>query len=243
MQPCLRPGNAEVDTGVFFERVEQLGFPECRNDRVRTAFEEAFEPVSVRAEFKIPVLLRNLDNLPPFWTERPRRVAIPFLEELLLPHGIGAGVRLLVELVPFLEVREDRADASLVAQVDGLRPAVVADAEFLPQRGEASGRAPDEFCRRNALLFGGLLDFLAVLVNAGQEINLIPAKPPVACDHVGEDLFVSMPEVRRAVRVIDGGGDVKHGQGGRGRENMARPGRARTQPPLLRLLAELLQSG
>ncbi len=42
---------------------------------------------------------------------------------------------------------------------------------------------------------GGLLDLLAVLVHAGEEINLVATKAAVAGDHVGKDFFIGVADV------------------------------------------------
>ena len=63
--------------------------------------------------------------------------------------------------------------------------------------------------RGDAGLFRGLLDFLAVLVHAGEEINALPGEPLEAGDHIRQHLFIGMADVRRAVGVVDGGGDKK----------------------------------
>ena len=98
-----------------------------------------------------------------------------------------------------------------MAVVDGFRPAVVFDAEFFPEVEEFLGRAFDEGRGMHALLFRGLLDFLAMLVHAGEEKRLVAPQAAVADDHVGKHLFVGMADVGRAVGVIDGGGEVEHG--------------------------------
>ena len=110
-----------------------------------------------------------------------------------------------------------RLHALLVERVGGGRPAVVAHVELLPERGEFRGDAVDEFLRRDALLLGGLLDLLPVLIDAGEEEDLVAFQPVIARDHVGEDLLVRVADVRRAVGVVDGGGDeerVGHEKGG-----------------------------
>ena len=56
---------------------------------------------------------------------------------------------------------------------------------------------------------GGLLDLLAVLVEAGQVKHLLTQTMPRARDNVGDDFLISMPEMRLAVDVINGGGDVE----------------------------------
>ena len=54
-----------------------------------------------------------------------------------------------------------------------------------------------------------LLDFLAVLVEAGEEENFFAEQPVRARDDVGDDLLVGVAEVRLAVEVINGGRDVE----------------------------------
>ena len=56
---------------------------------------------------------------------------------------------------------------------------------------------------------GRLLDLLAVFIEAGQEKNLLTQAAPRPRDDVGDDFLVGMAEVRLAVDVINGGGDVK----------------------------------
>jgi len=86
-------------------------------------------------------------------------------------------------------------------------PAVVADVEFLPQRDELCGEVIDKLLRGDALLFGRLLDFLAVLIDAGEVENVLPFQPVVAGEDIGEHFLVGVADVRGAVGVVDGGGD------------------------------------
>ena len=165
------------------------------------------------AEFEIPVFLLDLDDLAPLGTEIPGFIAVAIAEELLLAHRIVARVGVFIELALGLEGGEDALDAGLVAIVDGFRPAVVFDSELLPEVDEFLGGALDEGGGVHAFFFGGLLDFLAVLIDSGEEERLIAAQLAVAGDDVGEHLFVGMPDVWRAVGVIDGGGEIKHGRG------------------------------
>ena len=99
--------------------------------------------------------------------------------------------------------------ALLVLRVGRGRPAVVADVEFLPKRDEFRRDPVDELLRRDALFFGGLLHFLPVLIDAGEEENLLALQPMITRDDVGEDLLVRMADVRRTVGVIDRGGEIE----------------------------------
>ena len=56
---------------------------------------------------------------------------------------------------------------------------------------------------------GGLFDFLAVFIEAGEEEDFFAEALVGACDDVGDDFLVGMAEVRLTVDVIDGGGDVE----------------------------------
>ena len=135
-QAFLGAGNAEIDTGVFLKRIEQLGFAEGWEDDFWIGFDEVLEPIRVVAEFEIPVFLLDLDNLTPLRAEISRLIAVALLEELLLPHRVVAGVGFFVELALMLEIGEDCTHAGLVARVGGFRPTVVIDAEFFPKFGE-----------------------------------------------------------------------------------------------------------
>ena len=55
----------------------------------------------------------------------------------------------------------------------------------------------------------GLLDLLAVLVGAGEEIDVVAVEPHEAGDGVGRDRLVGVADMRRAVRVGNRGGDVE----------------------------------
>ena len=56
---------------------------------------------------------------------------------------------------------------------------------------------------------GRLLDLLAVLVGAGQEEHVVAVQPLEPRHHVGRDRGVGVADMRRAVHVIDRGGDVE----------------------------------
>ena len=74
---------------------------------------------------------------------------------------------------------------------------------------------------------GGLRHLLAVLVHADQEPDVVAAQPAIPRDAVGADLLVGVAEVRVAVGVVDGGGEVEPGHSG-----LARP--AGSGPPARR---------
>jgi len=61
---------------------------------------------------------------------------------------------------------------------------------------------------RDALLFRRLLDLLAMLVDARKKIHRLALQALETRHHVRQQLFVGVPQVRRPIYVIDGGGDV-----------------------------------
>jgi GNAT superfamily N-acetyltransferase len=63
--------------------------------------------------------------------------------------------------------------------------------------------------RAQALARRGLLHLLAVLVGAGEEIDVVAVEPHEAGDGVGGDRLIGVPDMRRPIRVGDRGGDVE----------------------------------
>ncbi len=90
-------------------------------------------------------------------------------------------------------------------------PAVILDAERLPEVDEFLSVALGQGGHVHAFLIGGLLHFLAVLIDPSQEEHLVAAQATVASDDIGEDFFVGMSDVGRAIGLVNGGGDEKLG--------------------------------
>jgi hypothetical protein len=91
----------------------------------------------------------------------------------------------------------------------------------LPQRDEFVRNAADEFRRGHAGLLRAELHLLPVLIEAGEEVNFAPGEPHIAGHGVGQHLFIGVADVRRAVGVVDGGGDEKSAGHGRAYPRMA----------------------
>ena len=73
-----------------------------------------------------------------------------------------------------------------------------------------SGTLRSRNCRaRQALARRRLLHLLAVLVGAGEEIDVVAVEPHEAGDRVGRDHFIGVADMRRAVRIRNRGGDVE----------------------------------
>ena len=96
-----------------------------------------------------------------------------------------------------------------MALLGGADEIVVRAVHALDHGLEARHVALEQLVRRQPFLGAGLLDFLAVLVGAGEEIDVVAVEPHEAGDGVGGDRLIGVADMRRAVRVGDRGGDVE----------------------------------
>jgi hypothetical protein len=163
----------------------------------------------MRGELEVPVLFLEIDDLAPFRAEFAVRAALLVGQELLLADGVITAVSRLVELPLVMQALEDALDAPAVARIGGGGPAVVRNAELGPEGGEFLGDLAGVPGGLDAGLLRGLLDLLAVLVHAGEEVNGLALQPVKTGEDIREDFLVGVPDVGRGVRVINGGGDVK----------------------------------
>ena len=67
----------------------------------------------------------------------------------------------------------------------------------------------DEFSWWHTRFRRRLLDFLSVLIDAGQKENVFTFEPMIARDHIGQHFFVSVADMRWRIRVIDRRRDEK----------------------------------
>ena len=86
---------------------------------------------------------------------------------------------------------------------------VVSQPEFGGEFTPLCGQCVAIVLRAFTFRLRGLLDFLAVLVKPGEVKNLLAQGAVRAGDHIGDDFFVGVPQVGRAVRVVNRRGDVK----------------------------------
>ena len=132
--------------------------------------------------------------------------------EALAGGAVLALVGALVDVAVVVHLLEDALDGGHVVVVGGADEAVVGDVHQLPQVEDAALAADDLIDELLGGLAGGLgllLDFLAVLVGAGQEHHVIAAQALVAREGVGGDGAVGVADVQLVRGVVDGGGDVK----------------------------------
>ena len=91
----------------------------------------------------------------------------------------------------------------------GADEAVEGDVEALIHLLEAAGIAGRKFRRRQALVLRGLDHLQPVLVGAGQEEHVLAVKPRKTRQRVRGDRLIGVADMRLAVRIGDGGGDVE----------------------------------
>jgi hypothetical protein len=97
----------------------------------------------------------------------------------------------------------------LVAGLGGADEIVVGQLEFPGEGLPVGGEGVAVFLR--VLLFGlrGLLDLLTVFVQAREEEDFLPEAAARPGDDVRDDFLVGVPDMRLAVDIINGRGDVK----------------------------------
>ena len=207
-QAGLRAGDAQV-VHRFLEELEDLVLAEARRDEVRVRAQVLDQPGLELRQLEIIILFGRLGD---FAVDlRPGAVRRPILvrEELFLPGRIPVGLLTFVDETLVEQLLEELLDDLLVARLGRADVVVVRDVEVAQHALEDRGDLIDEDLRFDSALERCLLDLLAMFVEPGEEVHLAAAHPHVAGDHVGEDFFVGMAEVRRAVGVVDGRGDVE----------------------------------
>ena len=102
-------------------------------------------------------------------------------------------------------------DGTGLALLRGTDEVVVGDLELAPEVLEGRYQRVAPGLRRHVVGGGGLGDLLAVLVEAGEELDVVAHRAAEARLDVGQDRGVGRAEVRGGVHVIDGRGDVERG--------------------------------
>ena len=125
----------------------------------------------------------------------------------LLRHAVPAVVGALVEVAGLEHAVPEVLDRVVLARLGGADEVVVGDLELAPEVLEERGLGVAPLLRGHVMLGGGLGDLLAVLVHAGQELDVVARGAAEARLDVGEQGAVRGAQVRRGVDVVDRGGD------------------------------------
>ena len=196
------------------EGVEDVNGAESGGDEVWVTADVVLQPFDVIRKFEVPVFLLDFDDLAPFLAEIAVRAAFFVGEELFLADGVVARVTFFVELTAVVQFLQHGLDDPFMTGIGGGGPAVVADIELVPEGGEMGGDAIDKGLGAEAGGIGAFLDFLAVLINTGEEVDLATLQALEASHDVGEHLFIGVPDVGGRVGVVDGCSDVERLHGG-----------------------------
>ena len=203
------PADAKVLEGFVFQKTEHLIAAIIGRDKIRIRFDIINEPLLMLAEFEVIILLAQFLHLAIDGIKLAILVAIFLGQKRFLFRGIEADVFVLIKLALVVKLLKHLGHHRLMAGVRGAHEVVIGNAELLDERLPIL-RQPVAI--RLGILpggLGGLLDFLAMLIQAGQVKDLLAKTPARARDHVGDHLLVSMPEMRLAIDVIDGCRDVE----------------------------------
>src|ERR1700674_292213 len=175
---------------------------------------EQLVPIGGQAE-EIALLLHPLDRRAggPAPLAVGADAGLVFGIERFLADRIPAGVFGKIDVAVVCHPLPDRLRSAIVPRFRGADESVVAALEPLDHGAEPRHGALDEFARRKALLGRGLLHLLTVLVGAGQKEHVVAVEPHEARDRIGRDRLVGVADMRRTVRIGDGGGKEIAGLG------------------------------
>jgi len=132
--------------------------------------------------------------------------------EALAGLAVFALISSLVDVAVVVHLPEDFLDGGHMIVVGGADEPVVGNVHQLPQVLNALGAGDDlvhELLGGDPGGFGLVLDFLAMLVGAGQEHHIIALKPLIAGHGVRGHGAVGVADVQPGRRVVNGGRDVK----------------------------------
>ena len=122
----------------------------------------------------------------------------------LVRHAIPTVVAALIQVAGLLHALPQVLHGMMLARLGGADEVVVGDLELAPKLLEVRSLAVGPLLRRHVVLGCGLGDLLAVLVHAGQELDVIAGGATITGLNVGDDGGISRAQVRIGVDVVDG---------------------------------------
>ena len=129
--------------------------------------------------------------------------------EALAGLAVVADVLALVDVTLLIQLGEDLLAGLHVVVVGGADEAVVADVQQLPQILDSGYDLVHILLGGHTGIGSLVLNFLAVLVGAGQEHDVIALHPLEACQCVAGDSGIAVADVQLVAGVVDGSGDVE----------------------------------
>ncbi|MNX83213.1 hypothetical protein D3C86_1149710 [compost metagenome] len=196
------------DVGEGLEQVQQLVAARLGLQEHGVLLDVGPDPVAVVRELEDVVLLAGpLDGLLVLGADLVLG-QVALVLELFAALAVPAFVLGLEDIALVQQALEDALDRRAVGGIAGTDEPVVANVEGFPDLLGLHGDVVHEGLGGDTRGVSGLLDLVAVLVETGQEEDLLAAQPVVAREGIGGDLLVGMPDVRRRVAVVDRRGDV-----------------------------------
>ena len=122
----------------------------------------------------------------------------------LVGHAVPAVVAALIQVAGLLHALPQILHGVMLTRLGGADEVVVGNLELAPKLLEVRSLAVGPLLRRHVVLGCGLGDLLAVLVHAGQELDVIAGRAAIASLNVGDDGGISRAQVRIGVDVVDG---------------------------------------
>ena len=203
-------GDAQVLQAGLDEVVHHLVHPGAGFQEIGV-LQQVLDPVGVLGQTEeIGLLLRIL--------HRTAAVGALAIHQLgLRPKGLAglavlALILALVDVALLVHLLKNLLDRGHMVVIRGADEAVVGDVHQLPQVLDSLGALHDvvyELLGGDAGFPGFVLDFLAVLVGAGEEQHVTAAQPLIAGHGVGGHSAVGVADVQLIAGVVDGGGDIK----------------------------------
>ena len=201
-------GDAEVLQAGFQEVVDHFLFPGLGDDEVGVFLDVLHEPVLVFAHpEEVGLLLGGLDGAAAVG-------AAAVLQLALGPEGftggaVHAGVLAFIDVTLVIEPLEDFLNHLFVVVVGGADKVVVAGVHGVPDGADLAGDLVHIGLGGHTGGARDLLDFLAVLIGAGAEEDVVALHSLEAGDGVGEDDFIGVADVGFPGGVGNGGGNVE----------------------------------
>jgi hypothetical protein len=128
---------------------------------------------------------------------------------LLTCNAVLAGEFVEFDVASVVTTLQQLGDGRFVSRLGGANEVVVRDVQLLPGCSKFRRNRVSELLRGDIGRFGGLLDFQAVFVGAGEVLDVVAEQPMPARQCVADDGRVGVAEVRLGVDVIDGGRHIE----------------------------------
>ena len=212
--------DAPVERGARDREIAQAALDEAhhlvlarvRSDEIRAIRVELEQLVLIGREAEeIALLLDPLDRRA--LRSEPHAVVVQARLVLgvigLVAHRVPAGIGVGIDVAVRFHAPPDLLAGAMVLLFGGADEAVERHVQPLVHLLEAAGIAGRERGGRQALVLRGLDHLLTVLVGAGQEEHVLAVEPRKARQHVGRDRLIGVADMRNAVGIGDGGGDVE----------------------------------